>query len=502
MTASQTFADLKNKLAEATDLKGAMALLMWDQEVMMPTGGIRTRARQMSTLSGIQHDLFVQQCGTLIRSLRGREQELSEWEQINFQAIVREFDRMEKVPTALVMEMQHAAVGAQHAWEQARKAGDFAHFQPALEKLLQLKLQEADALGYEKNPYDAHLETFEPGATAARLTEFFALVRRELSPLLEAIRQAPQVDDTFLNQEVPVAAQLAFTEKVLARMGYSFEHGRQDVSTHPFTIGMGPEDVRVTTRAKLSDVTECLYSSIHEGGHALYEQGLPMEHYGLPAAENASIGIHESQSRVWENNVGRSLSFWEYWFEEFRELFPDKLKGKSAMDVFRAVNKVTPSLIRTAADELTYHFHIMLRFEIENSLLNGEVKVAELPEIWNAKVKQYLGLDVPNPLVGVLQDVHWSHGSFGYFPTYSLGSFYAAQFMHKATEALPTIQAQLRAGEMGDFRNWLKHNIHQKGRLQTPENLALSVSGEMLNVKYFIDYAKEKFGVVYGIKIG
>jgi carboxypeptidase Taq len=496
-----SFEILKNKLGELADIKGAIALMMWDQEVMMPKGSIHLRARQLGTLSGMQHEKFVKETGEILSILNDQQADLNAHEQQDLAEVQREYTRMTRVPTQLIIDLQKGAAEAQHAWELSRKANDFSVFAPALSNLVALRLQEAQCLGHSGNPYDAMLDCYERDASAASLEKLFVPMRQQLTGLIHAIQAAPQVDDSFLYQPISPQAQLAFSEKVLEKMGYDFTTGRQDISTHPFTIGMGSQDIRITTRVKENDIIEMLYSSIHEGGHALYEQGISMENYGLPSGEYCSIGIHESQSRIWENNVGRSLAFWEHWFPTFRELFPDKLAGKGPEDVFKAVNKVSPSFIRTSADELTYHFHIMLRFEIENLLINGSIKVNDLPSVWNELLKNYLGIGPPDLLNGVLQDVHWSHGSFGYFPTYSLGSFYAAQFMAKAGETLPDLQKSIEKGEFSAFRNWLKINVHQKGRSGNPENLCKSVCGEGLNVEFFIDYAKEKFEAVYGIRI-
>jgi carboxypeptidase Taq len=286
---------------------------------------------------------------------------------------------------------------------------------------------------------------------------------------------------------------------VVKSLGYDMNHGRQDLSAHPFSIGINPEDVRITTMIKNDDIRQMLYSSIHEAGHAMYEQGLPLVNYGLPAGSYCSLSIHESQSRLWENNVGRGLVFMEHFLPELKKLFKGKIDGKSAEDVFKAVNQVKPGLIRIASDELTYHFHVILRFEIENDLINKRLKVSDLPEAWNAKIKSYLGLDVPDDGVGVLQDIHWSHGSIGYFPTYSLGSFYAAQLMHAAGTAHPNLQAEFARGEFSTLKSWLRTNIHEKGRLYNAEDLCQQATGEPLNVRYFTDYAWEKFGRVYGI---
>jgi carboxypeptidase Taq len=291
--------------------------------------------------------------------------------------------------------------------------------------------------------------------------------------------------------------QWAFGLELLRQMGYDFEAGRQDVSSHPFTTNFSSQDVRVTTRTAEDNLNEMIWSCIHEGGHALYEQGLPDSEYGLPSGEYVSLGIHESQSRLWENNVGRSLPYWKCNLPRLKELFPENLKHVSPDDFYKAMNKVQPSLIRTNADELTYHFHILIRFEIEKALIEGTVEVNDLPALWNAKYKEYLGLDVPSDSKGVLQDIHWSHGSFGYFPTYSLGSFYAAQFYAFAARQIPELEAEIEKGNLKPLLDWLRTHIHAEGKMYSAENLCIKITGEKLSFKYFMEYARKKYSGLY-----
>jgi carboxypeptidase Taq len=282
-------------------------------------------------------------------------------------------------------------------------------------------------------------------------------------------------------------------------MGYDFESGRQDESSHPFTTNFSPEDVRVTTRINVNDINEMIWSCIHEGGHALYEQGLPSEEYGLPSSEYVSLGIHESQSRLWENNVGRSLLYWKANYPKLQNAFPENLKSVNTEDFYKAMNIVKPSLIRTSADELTYHFHVLIRFEIEKALIEGLIEVNELPAYWNQKYKEYLGIEVPNDSSGVLQDIHWSHGSFGYFPTYSLGSFYAAQFFAQAKKEITGLEAEIEKGNMKPLLDWLREKVHRHGKYYSAEELCIAISGEKLNFKYFMDYATKKYTKLYDL---
>ncbi len=491
---------LDEKLVELQHLMAANALLAWDQETMMPQGAAPQRARQMSTLQGMYHQMATTEIPTL---LSAAEAELTPdspiRHKLNLQKVRSELDRKTKLPVEHVKKTSKAISEAFHAWHQAKPANDFKAFQPYLEKLLDLKIQEAEYYGYDENPYDALLENYEPGLKASTVQAVFDGFKGELLDLLKEIKAQPQVDESFLLQTVGEDAQLAYSWEVIQKLGYSRETGRQDKAPHPFSISMAPTDARITTMVDEKDIREMLFSTIHEVGHALYEMGLSEETIGWPESEACSLSIHESQSRLWENNVARTYQFCEHFFEPMRKLFPDQLAGKTAEDVFKAVNRVEPNLVRISSDELTYHFHILLRFELELALVNRELKVADLPAAWNAKVKQYLGIDVPSDTKGVLQDIHWSHGSFGYFPTYSLGSFYAAQFLAQARKELKDLDGSFAKGEFLPLKEWLNEKIHRHGKLYNSEELCEMVTGERLNIAHFSAYARKKFGRVYGI---
>lgn len=496
-----TYETLKEQLKESFHLKGALGILHWDQEVMMPKGSAQLRAGHISTLSGILHNQLVDKVGPLIDKVAEEEGHLDDYQRLNLRAMQEELSRLRKLPTSHVVELSKACSEAVHAWVPARQASDFAAFAPHLERLVALKIREADYLGYAENPYDALIDQYEPKMRASQIKAVFEPFKAELRGLLDQIKACLQVPDAFLNQPIAPQTQLSFTEVVLKAMGFSFDHGRQDISAHPFSLAVDPQDVRITTRVDEHDIREALYSSVHEGGHALYEQGLSVEHIGLPVSEACSLSIHESQSRLWENNIARSLPFWEHFFPTLASMYPDQLIGKTPVDLFKAVNLVTPGLIRISTDELSYHFHIILRTELEDALINRQLKVADLPAAWNEKVKAYLGLDVPNDAQGVLQDIHWSHGSFGYFPTYSLGSFYAAQFVDAAKLAIPGLDSDIRKGEFGQLKSWLNKEIHAQGRLYSSEELCTRVTGKPLDVQHFIRYAKAKYSQVYGIQL-
>jgi carboxypeptidase Taq len=493
------FQKLWDALKEISDISGAISLMSWDQEVIMPPGGAAMRARQLSTLHGISHQKFVEDAGILLAKAN-ESTGLDDFQRLNLKEITRGHKKLTKLPKEFVISMSRLTSESLPKWVEARKNNDFSLFAPNLEKIVDAKIQQAEYMGYQENPYDALIDDYEPSMTARKLKAVFEPFKESLSGLLMAIKEKPQVDDSFLLEEIGQEAQMGFCSNVVEKLGYNLTYGRQDLSAHPFSIGMNAQDVRITTMIQNNDIREMLYSSIHEAGHAMYEQGLPLENYGLPAGEYCSLSIHESQSRLWENNVGRGMAFWEHFLPELKKTYGGKLDGKSAEDIFKAANQVKPGLIRISCDELTYHFHVILRFEIENDLINKKLKVKDLPEAWNAKVKEYMGLDVPNDSQGVLQDIHWSHGSIGYFPTYSLGSFYAAQLMHFAKQAIPGIEEQFAKGDFSALKGWLAEQIHKKGRIYNAEELCTQATGEPLDVKYFTDYAWEKFGRIYGIK--
>lgn len=365
---------------------------------------------------------------------------------------------------------------------------------------MDLKKQEADLVGYEGQAYDALLEDYEPGATVKDLDQLFSDVRSELVGFVEHIFNTPQNNDAFMFQHFDKNKQWDFGIYILKAMGYDMQSGRQDLSTHPFTTSFSAQDVRVTTRVDEKNLSEMLWSCIHEGGHALYEQGLPSEEYGMPAGEAISLGVHESQSRIWENNIGRGLPFWKAFYKSIQAYFPDQLMQVNVEDFYKAMNLVKPSLIRTNADELTYHFHILVRYEVEKALISGDIKIKELPEFWNSKYKEYLKVDVPSDAQGVLQDIHWSHGGFGYFPTYSLGSFYAAQYYAQMKKDLPNLEQELENGNCKIALDWLRSNIHQYGRQYSADALCEKVTGEKLNFRYFMQYAIKKYSDLYRLQ--
>lgn len=493
------YSDFKQHLRKMADLETAIAVLHWDKEVNLPTLGAGPRSQQIATLSGMAHEMSTsEEFGAMLKEL-SQDDSLSEDEMKNVKLTLKDYTRRKKLDLDFVLALTNATSAAYHNWRRARQANDFEVFKPALTELIALKRQEAEKLEYEKHPYDALLEYYEPGARVEELDGLFKDVRSQLTDFVARIRQKPNVNNDFLEQNYPYQQQWDFGLEVLKNMGYDFDKGRQDVSPHPFTISFSPHDVRVTTHVDENNLATMTWSCIHEGGHALYEQGLLMDNFGLPLGRSTSLGIHESQSRLWENNVGRSRFYWSAHYPRLQEIFTQQLGDVSLDAFYKGINRIEPSLIRIESDELHYHLHILIRYELEKALMEKKLEVKDLKEAWNAKYKEYLNVDVPDDNRGLIQDIHWAHGSIGYFPTYSLGSFYAAQFYAQAKKEIDDLEGQIAKGDNSALLKWLRENIHQWGRKYTAKELCEKVTGEPLSVKYFMDYAEKKFGEIYGL---
>lgn len=508
MATLQNLAPLTARLKDIQHINSAASLLSWDMETYMPTGGGAARADQIATLQGLAHDRLVapeteRLLGQWLDLNTGAPLDLpgDGWDE-SARALLREawrdFTRARKLPSEFVVRMGRECSLAQQVWVEARAKSDFRRFLPNLKAILALKREEADYLGYKASPYDALLDLYEPGATVAGLTPLFAQLKARLVPLLKKVLASSiSIDDAMLHLSYDGAKQLEFGRFVLTAMGYNFEHGRLDVSAHPFTTSFHPTDVRVTTRVFERDLPSCLFSCIHEGGHGLYDQGLDPQHYGTPLGDSISLGIHESQSRLWENCVGRSLPFWRCFFPMLQQVFPDQLKTVSLDRFYAAINRVQPSFIRVEADELTYNLHIMVRFEIEQDLIEGRTKVEDLPDIWREKMRAYLNIVPDRDADGVLQDIHWSMGSFGYFPTYTLGNLYSVQFYNQARMELPGLEEEIEAGRLIVLRQWLQQKIHHWGRMFTADRLVERVTGGPLNPEPWLSYVERKYGELY-----
>jgi carboxypeptidase Taq len=411
----------------------------------------------------------------------------------------RDYDRKTKLPQSLVEEIAKLSVLGQQLWVEARKANDFPRFRPLLERMVELKRQEAAAIGYDHQPYDALLDEYEPGAKTVEVGRALGGLREQLVPLVAEIATSPRRPNLGpLERGYPAALQEKFGKQTSERIGFDFQRGRLDTTDHPFCGGAGPHDVRLTTRYDDS-LGGALFSTLHEAGHGIYEQGLPADRYGLPTGEAVSLGIHESQSRMWENFVGRSRPFWEHFFPQAQSMFPDAIGNVSLDDFYFAINDVRPSLIRTESDEVTYNLHILIRFELELLLVNDELKVVDLPAAWNAKYREYLGIESPTDSDGVLQDVHWSGGAIGYFPTYSLGNLYAAQLFEAAARDLGDLPAMFRRGEFLSLRDWLRRHIHSQGRRYPAAVLAQRVTGVPLSHDALLRHLRGKFAPLYGL---
>jgi carboxypeptidase Taq len=496
-----SYQEYKNRLSKIADIVYTMALQGWDQETYMPEKGSGFRAQQIATLSGIAHGMSTsKELGDILEDLNKNSANLSEKEKRNVARSLKDYNKQKKYTTEFVELLSRTTSECFQAWQKAKTTDDFSIYVPYLTKMIDLKRKEADLLGYEGHPYNALLDQYEPGAKVADLDVLFKDVREQMVNFVKKIAEAQQNDDSFMYKHYPKEKQWEYGLELLKQMHYDFEAGRQDISIHPFTTSFNPLDVRVTTHIREDNLKSMIWSCIHEGGHGLYEQGLPAEEYGLPSSEAVSLGIHESQSRLWENNVGRSLPYWKANYKNLQALYPENLKNVSLDQFYKAMNRVEPSLVRIEADELTYHFHILIRYEIEKMLMEGKLKVSELPNFWNAHYKEYLGVDVPSDAKGVLQDIHWSHGSIGYFPTYSLGSFYAAQFFNQAKKDVKDLEKKIEAGELLPLLQWLREKIHKHGKFYSAEELCTNVTGEKLNFKYFMDYAKHKYSSIYNLK--
>ncbi|PZF70907.1 carboxypeptidase M32 [Taibaiella soli] len=499
MNTTELYQQYKEQTQKAADLQYASAVLGWDQEVYMPQKGFGARGRQLATLATLAHEMVTSGTyGDLLRELSQRN-DLNDEQQNNIRLSLEDYEKNAKLPTEFVDKITQQTSASYDAWLRARKENDYSIYAPELEKMIALKKQQAELYGYKEHPYDALLDEYEKGATVSLLDGVFEKVKAELPGLLKKIANAPQVDASFFHQEFLKDAQWNFSLDVLRQMGYDFEAGRQDISEHPFTTSFAATDVRVTTRVNEQDYTSLLWSSIHEGGHALYEQGLPESQYGLPLGAAASLAVHESQSRLWENCVGRSLDFWTFFYPKLKTYFPQQLEKTSVQDFYKGMNQVKSSLIRTEADEITYHFHVLIRYEIEKALIGGTLSPKDLKETWNDYYEKYLGVRPNDDKHGVLQDVHWCHGSFGYFPTYSLGSFYAAQYFGQAANVIPSLHEEIKNGVTGNLLHWLRENIHQYGRRYTSEELCKKVTGKGLDFSVFMNYLQQKYSGIYAI---
>ncbi len=495
--------ELIKQCKEIATLASTASILHWDQQTYMPPQGAAFRAEQLGAISNLVHQRFTDpKIGDLISEAEQSDvvKDPESPEAANIRELRHAYDKATKLPTELVEEITKTTSLAQQDWVKARANSDFKLFLPWLEKVVKLSKEKADAYGYEGEPYNALLDDYEPGATVDEIVDVFEKLRNELVTLLQKIKDAPKKPDvSIVEREYDVELQRIFGESVAAAMGFDFTSGRLDVTTHPFCTGIGPGDTRILTRYNPNRLNDALFGIMHEAGHGLYEMGIDKKKYfGTPMGESVSLGIHESQSRMWENQVGRSKPFWKYFLPQAKRLFRKSLEGVELDDFYGAINNVTPSYIRVEADEATYNLHILLRFELERALLTGDLKPADVPGEWNDRFQKYFGIEVDKDANGCLQDVHWSSGLIGYFPTYTLGNLYSAQFFNKAKEDMPDLDEQFERGELLNLREWLRVNIHQHGQRYRANDLCKKVTGKPLDYKPLVAYMNAKFGEIYG----
>jgi carboxypeptidase Taq len=490
---------LRSMLAEITDLKNIAALLEWDQQTYMPQGGTEGRGEQMALLGRLQHERATSpELGKLLDELKplaaGLDPDSDDGRLVKVTA--RSYEKAVRVPTRYVVEFSQATTLGQQAWVEARANSDFSIFRPHLEKIVALRQEYASFFPNFEHPYDALLDDFEPNMKTADVKSIFEHLRPRQVELIKAVAGQPPLDDSFLHQPFDEKKQWDFGEEVIARFGYDWKRGRQDKAPHPFTTSFGINDVRITTRVTPDFLNPMLFGTMHECGHALYVLGSAPELDRTGLEGGASLALHESQSRMWENLVGRSFPFWQHFYPRLQEFFP-QLAGVPLQKFYQGINKVHPSFIRVEADEATYNLHIMLRLEMEIAMLEGKVAVKDLPDLWNTKMQDYLGVTPPNDAKGVLQDIHWSGGMIGYFPTYALGNLISVQLWEKINQDIPDLEEQIRQGRFESLLDWLRAKIHRHGAKFEPQELVHRVTGSRIDPEPYMRYLTKKYSEIY-----
>jgi carboxypeptidase Taq len=499
----EKYQELVTFLDDLRNLGTIGGLLGWDQQVMMPAAAAQRRGAQMATLSRIRHEMATSEKAA--RLLEDAERETAgmgyDSDEVSMIRVAKkDFEEENKLPSEFVAEVARARATAHNVWTQARANNDFRSFQSTLEYLLELKQKEAEYRGYTEHPYDALLGQYERGILASQVKAIFDEHKPPLIKLIAEVKKhSDRVNNAVLHQHYDIDKQRDFALDVVKGFGFDFERGRQDVAVHPFCSGFSRGDVRITTRFYEDFLNPSLFGMMHEAGHGMYEQGIPEPLDGTILGTGTSLAVHESQSRMWENIVGRSRGFWSWAFPKLKALFPDQLAKSDAESFYRAINTVEPSFIRVEADEATYNLHIMLRFELEMDMVAGKVKVSDLPEEWNDRFEAYLGIEPPNDREGVLQDIHWSMGLMGYFSTYALGNLLAAQYYRKAVEDRPSIPHNIASGKFDTLLTWLNENIHKHGRKFTSDELTRRLTGEGIQSRYYMEYLEKKYGEIYGL---
>ncbi len=498
------YRELIDRVREAYLLATTASLLHWDQETMMPAAGLEHRSRQFAQIVRLNHQMATDpRIGEVLAACEDDAELIGDPASVaavNVREIRRDYDRRTRLPADLVEELARTTSLAQHEWAEARRQADFARFRPWLEQIVELTRRKAECYGWPQDgePWDALAEDYEPGCTAAQIERLFEPLRRRLQALVGELTSSPRGPSDALNRlRLPVEQQERFVRSVSEQIGFDYSRGRLDRSTHPFCSGSHSKDVRMTTRFREDFVLDALGSTMHESGHGIYEQGLPYEHVGTPMASSISLGIHESQSRMWENQVGRSRAFWTWCHPLLKQCFGAAVDSVSLDDAYGAANVVKPDFIRVEADEATYNLHVLVRFEIERALMSGAMAVADIPGVWNEKYKVYLGLDVPDDRRGCLQDIHWSGGSFGYFPTYTLGNLHAAQLYEQARADLPDLDRHFERGEFAILKTWLNENIHVHGMRYRAAELCERVTGKPISAEPLMRHLEGKLRPLY-----
>lgn len=503
MNAQAAYDELIRRSKELSTLASCSSLLGWDEQTYMPPGGAEHRATQLALLAGLHHERATDpKLGGLLGEVEASTliADPLSVPAVNVRELRRTYNRLTRLPRALVEELARTTSRGHQEWVTARHERDFNRLRPSLETIFALKRQEADCLGFQDQAYDALIDEYEPGARSKDLAALFAALRAELVPLVAAIAASKKSPDrSIMTREYPVDRQKIFGETVAAALGFDFRRGRLDTTEHPFCSGIGPGDTRITTRYDPRQFADAFFGILHEVGHGLYDQGLDPSHHGTPMGEAVSLGIHESQSRMWENVVGRSRAFWTYWFPLARQVFREALTDVTPEAFYAAINIVEPSLIRVQADEVTYNLHVLIRFELEAALLSGDLPVADLPGAWNEKYQHYLGVTPRHHAEGCLQDIHWSAGLVGYFPTYTLGNFYAAQLFAKANSDLGGLEGPFSRGDFASLLDWLRKNVHTPGQRFRAADLAQRVTGSPPDHKPLVKMLKAKYGELYGV---
>ena len=496
-----TFKNLESVFGEIIDLRRAAALLEWDERVCMPEGGVQAHGDMLATVRRLEHEKFTsRETGELLSEAKERVKGLDRDSDLHRLVTVaaRDYDKATRVPAAFVSEQAQTVSAAHHAWVEARSKSDFSIFRPHLQKVVDLKRRYVAFFPEVEQPYDALLDDFEPGMKTSEVQEIFDTLRSRQVTLVQSLVDRPQIDDTVLHLPYAEKDIWDFGVEIMTSFGFDWARGRQDKSAHPFATSAGPGDVRVTTRFDASQPFGLLFGTLHETGHALYEQGLGSRWSRSLLEGGVSLGVHESQSRLWENLVGRSLPFWECFFPRLQKRFPAQLDGVTPRQFYRAVNKVEPSLIRVEADEATYNLHVMLRVELEIALLGGDLTVADLPEAWNGRMKSYVGVVPDGDAKGVLQDIHWAIGLFGYFATYTIGNVISVQLWDACHGVEPSLDDQIRRGEFSTLLAWLRTRVHEHGRKYQPQEVVERATGARIDPEPYLRYLDRKFREIYG----